>query len=526
MNGAERLIKNLVDAGVDTCFANPGTSEMHLVAALDRVPGMHCVLALFEGVATGAADGYARIAGKPAATLLHLGPGLGNGLANLHNAKKAHTPMINIVGDHATWHRQYDAPLTADIEGIATPVSDWVHTCGAASMVGADTRAAIAASTKGAGGIATLILPADCAWSESTDNAPAQPGVPAAGPVSASHIAAAARILQGRGNRALFIGDSALRDPGLSIAARIAARTKARLMGPTSAARAERGAGRPIVTRIPYPVDSAVALTSDLHSAVFCGMADPVAFFAYPGKPSLILPDECERFTLAARDDDLTATLLALESLLDAQDAEVSIERRSSYAPNNGPLTLENLGKSLAAQIPENAILVDEAISSGFVLLPLLRGAAKHDHLQLTGGAIGDGLPMALGAAIAAPDRQTVCLQADGSGMYSLQALWSMAREKTNVIIVILANRTYETLYGELQKVGVNTAGPNAKSMLDLGNPIINWVSLANGMGVPGEQCADTKHFNTVFAHAKTQSGPYLIEAVLQEKVCYNLDRK
>lgn len=516
MNGAERLIQTLLDAGIDTCFANPGTSEMHLVAALDRLPGMHCVLALFEGVATGAADGYARMAGKPAVTLLHLGPGLGNGLANLHNAKKARSPMINIVGDHATWHRQYDAPLTADVEGVAAPMSDWVHTCTGADRVSADTRAAIAASKSGAGGIATLIMPADCAWSEASDDPTSLQNSPTAASVPADRIAAAAEILMGGGNSAFLIGGSALCEPGLSIAARIAACTGARLMGPTSDARAERGAGRPIVTRLPYPVDQAIALTASIETVVLCGASDPVAFFAYPDKPSLILPDACKRFALATRDDDLTAILRALEIAVDAQDAKFPLQSRAPTEAPSGALTLDGLGRSLAALIPENSILVDEAISSGFVLLPLLRGAAAHDHLQLTGGAIGSGLPMALGAAIAAPDRKTVCLQADGSGMYTLQALWSMAREKTDVVVVILANRSYGTLHGELRNVGVNTAGPNALAMMDLSDPIINWVPMAEAMGVFGERCTDLDSFNKAFTQAMARPGPYLIEAVLQ----------
>lgn len=515
MNGAERLIGTLLDEGIDTCFANPGTSEMHLVAALDRVPGMRCVLTLFEGVATGAADGYARMAGKPAVTLLHLGPGLGNGLANLHNARKAGTPMINIVGDHATWHSQYDAPLTSDVEGVAAPMSDWVHTCTGADRVAADTLAAIAASGQGSGSIATLILPADCAWTDSAEEAPASPPAPTRASVPDDRVKAAARMLQGGGNRALIIGGPALCEPGLSIAARIAAHTGARLLGPTSGARAERGAGRPVVQRIPYPVDMALAQTADLDSAVLCGAPDPVAFFAYPGKPSRILPEDCDRLALAGSDDDLTATLRALERALGAAEAEIPLQERAPTTPPGGEMTLDGLGRSLAALIPDNAILVDEAISSSFVMLPLLRGAAPHDHLQLTGGAIGLGLPMALGASIAAPDRRTVCLQADGSGMYTVQALWSMARERTDVTVVLLANQRYDTLHGELRNVGVNTAGPNAMAMLDLSDPVIEWVPLAASMGVPAERCTDLDGFNAAFVRAVNQPGPNLLEVIL-----------
>ena len=179
MNGAESLVRTLVAGGVDVCFSNPGTSEMHFVAALDRVEGMRCVLGLFEGVVTGAADGYFRMKGTPASTLLHLGPGLANGLANLHNAKKANSGIVNIVGQHATHHIGYNAPLTSDIEGLARPMSAWVRTSPDAKSVSADGAAAIAAARSAPPQIATLILPADTAWNEADGIAAGPGGQPA-----------------------------------------------------------------------------------------------------------------------------------------------------------------------------------------------------------------------------------------------------------------------------------------------------------------------------------------------------------
>src|ERR1700689_4904765 len=231
MNGAESLVRTLVAGGVDVCFANPGTSEMHFVAALDRVEGMRCVLGLFEGVVTGAADGYARMTGLPASTLLHLAPGLGNGLANLHNASRARSPIVNVIGDHATYHKQYDAPLNADIEGIARAYSKFLRTSKSALEVAADGAAAVAAARTAPGQIATLILPADTAWNEGSGIAPAE-SVPPPSPVASAAVDGAAALLRTGKPTAIVIDGAALRRAGLVIAGRIAAATGATLLTP------------------------------------------------------------------------------------------------------------------------------------------------------------------------------------------------------------------------------------------------------------------------------------------------------
>lgn len=512
LNGAESLVETLLGAGVDTCFANPGTSEMHLVGALDRYSRMRCVLGLFEGVVTGAADGYARMAERPAASLLHLGPGFANGIANLHNARKAGTPMLSIVGEHAAYHRQYDAPLSSDIEGLARPVSHWVRTSMTASELGSDVAAAIEASGEGGGKVATLIVPADVAWNSG--------GQPVASPrrsapairIDEAALSEAAAMLRKEG-AALFIGSPGLRDPALSVAGRIAEATGCRLIGPTSAARARRGAGAVAVERVPYVVDQALKVLSGIRHAVFCGMAQPVAFFAYPGKPSLVLPPEAQMLSLTTRANEIAAFLDALADRLGASKP-ASVERilgRGERRPGQGGMTLEGLGASVAALLPDDAILVDESISASFKLLPALRQTAPHDHLQLTGGSIGIGLPLATGASIAAPHRKTVCLQADGSAMYTLQALWTQARERTNVVTVLLANGTYATLHREFANVGFGVPGPNATAMIDLDKPDLDWVKLAEGMGVPARKADDLDAFNAAFGAALKEDGPSLI---------------
>jgi len=517
MNGAESLVRTLVDGGVELCFANPGTSEMHFVAALDRAPGMRCVLGLFEGVVTGAADGYARMADKPAATLLHLGPGLANGLANLHNAVKASTPMVNIVGDHATYHRAYDAPLTSDIETAAKPFSGWVHTSPDAMSVAADGAAAIAAALTPPGRVATLILPADTAWNEGAGPA-IVPFVPGRASVSGEAVDAAARILRSGAPTLLLLTAAAVRERGLELAGRIAAATGARLMAQTFNARIERGAGRVPIERVPYPVDAAVAALAGYKHVILVGSKQPVAFFAYPDKPSVLTAPEAQMHVLARPEEDLEGALEALADALGVRAHAAPVARLDLPAPATGAVTPEAISLSLAALLPENAIVVDEAVSSGRAFFPPTRTARPHTWLQNMGGSIGLGLPMGTGAALACPDRKTVCLQADGSAMYTLQALWTMAREGLDVTIVLFANRSYAILLGELANVGAQNVGRKALDMLDIGRPDLDWVSLAKGMGVPGARVTDMDQFNRRFAEGLATPGPYLVEAVLQER--------
>src|SRR6266849_1377357 len=502
MNGAESLVRTLVGGGVDVCFANPGTSEMHFVAALDRVDGMRCVLGLFEGVVTGAADGYYRRTGGPAATLLHLGPGLANGLANIHNANKAESGIVNIVGDHATYHRQYDAPLTSDIEGLARPSSHWVKTSPDARSIAADGALAIAAARLPPGRIATLILPADTAWNEGSGPAP-------------EALVEAARVLHSGEPTLILLTGRALREDGLALAGKIAGKTGARLIAQGSNARTQRGRGRVSVERIPYVVDQALKVLDGLKHVILVGAKMPVAFFAYPDKPSRLTPEGCQGHVLARPDEDLVA---ALEMLCDevgarAMPAPVVTERPAG--PASGAITSEALGASIAALLPEHAIVADEAVTTGRGFFAPTRMAAPHDWLSNMGGSIGLGMPLATGAAVACPERKVVGLQADGSAMYTVQALWTQAREGLDVTTVLFANRTYQILKGELANVGAGNPGRKALDMLDLGRPDIDWVGLARSLGVPGARVEDMDGFNRRFAEGLATPGPFLVEVVL-----------
>jgi acetolactate synthase-1/2/3 large subunit len=514
MNGAESLVRTLVQGGVTTCFANPGTSEMHFVAALDRVEGMRCVLGLFEGVVTGAADGYARMADKPAATLLHLGPGMANGLANMHNANKASTPMVNIVGDHATYHRRYDAPLTSDIEGAARTCSRWVKTSPDAKSVAADGAEAISQARTPPGRIATLILPADTAWNEGSGPAPVSPPAAPAAP-AAEAVQEAARVLRSGAPTLILVTGRANLADGLDLAGRIAARTGARLMAQGSNARTQRGRGRVYAERIPYVVDQALAVLKGIEHIILVGSKMPVAFFAYPDKPSLLYPPEAEGHVLARPEEDAILALEWLADELGARDTPAPVVNEPPPEPATGPITSSALGASIAALLPQDAIVTDEAVTTGRAFFGLTRAAAPHDWLSNMGGSIGIGMPLATGAAVACPDRKVVSLQADGSAMYTIQALWTQAREGLDITTVLFSNRTYQILKGELANVGAGNPGRKALDMLDLDRPTLDFTGLARSMGVPGARVATMEDFNRRFAEAIATPGPFLVEVLL-----------
>ncbi|EHR52493.1 thiamine pyrophosphate-dependent enzyme, possible carboligase or decarboxylase [Saccharomonospora marina XMU15] len=513
MNGAQALIRTLVDSGVEVCFSNPGTSEMHFVAALDTVPQMRGVLGLAEGAVTGAADGYARIAGKPAATLLHLGPGLGNGLANLHNARRAHTPIVNVVGDHATYHKAYDAPLESDIEAVAGSLTGWVRRCSSTADVGADAAAAVAASQDAPGQVATLILPADVSWSDG--GRPCAPVPPRrAKPVADTTVKAVAELLRTGEPVALLIGGAACRERGLRATSRIAAATGAKPFVETFPARLERGAGVPVVERLGYLAEQVAHQLDGSRHVVVAGARPPVSFFAYPGKASDLVPEGAQVHTLAGVEEDVVAALEELADLV-APGTEPVVSQAQRPELPTGALTPQNWVQVIGASLPDGAIISDEANTSGLLLPGATVGAPRHDVLTLTGGAIGQGIPVAVGAAIAAPDRPVVNLESDGSALYTISALWTQARENLNVTTVLLNNRAYAILRMELQRVGAEGWGPKANELLDLSGPDLDFVKIAEGLGVPASRAATAEELAQQFARAVAEPGPHLIEAMV-----------
>ncbi len=512
MNGAQALVRTLADCGVRACFANPGTSEMHLVSALDGESRIRSVLCLFEGVATGAADGFARMAGLPAMTLLHLGPGLLNGGANLHNARRAFSPSIQVVGDHAISHAHLDAPLASDIAAMANCLAQWVGRADSAAQCGPMAALAFQKAMDPPGGAGVLILPADAAWNEG-----AQPGAPLplrpAALVRAAEIVAAASALRASTKPVLLIGANGLTQAGLASAARLEA-SGVRVMTDTFPARQARGAGVFAPARMLYFTEMAQMDLQGCDLMLLVGARAPVGFFGYPDKPSVPVPDACRLVALGGAEIDAAQALEALADALGAPPQGPSAAPANFPAPS-GPLSVQDIGISLARHMPQGAILADDGVTGSLPAFALTAGAARHDWLCLTGGAIGIGMPLAIGAAIAAPQRKTICLSGDGAGMYTPQALWTMAREGLDIMVIIFANRSYRILNIELARTGAGGAGPVAGRMLSLDGPALDWVQLAKAQGVPARRCERAEDFDAALAAFLAQPGPKLIEAMV-----------
>lgn len=515
ITGAESLLRTVSDAGIRLCFANPGTSEMHFLSALNRVPTIRPVLGLFEGAVTGMADGYARITGVPALTLLHLGPGFTNGIANLHNARRAKSPVVNVVGDHATYHAQWDSPLKSDVAALARPASDWLAISSSARTVAADGARAVAAALERPGRIATLILPADAAWGMTDGWCPPLPAQAQAA-VDAASVARVARILRERGRSAVIIVRAAAgQAAGLNALERICACVGARAMMDLATGTTLRGAGRFPIPRVPYRAEDTVRALTGVTDLILVGAHPPIAPFAYPNYPSWCVPEGCAITYLAQEHEDEVRALEALADLLGATAPAKSGSSRADHARLAGAFDAAAIGRSVARHLPEGAIVSEEAISNAFPIVNALTDAAPYVHLALTGGAIGQGIPVATGAAVAAPDRKVVNIQADGSAMYTLQALWTQARERLDVVTIILANRSYGVLRAEVRRVGAQIDDSLAAGLLDIDNPALDWVALAKGMGIEGCRATSADQFDDMLASAIRAQGPRVIEAVI-----------
>ena len=512
MNGAESMLQTLLNAGVEVCFANPGTSEMHMVSAIGKDQSMRSVLGLFEGVCSGAADGYARIAGKPALTLLHLGPGLSNASANLHNAKKAFSPVINLIGDHATYHKKYDAPLNSDIEGLSGPVSHWYQTVPTASDLPQAAAEAVQVALTAPGQISTLIIPADCAWDESVAPVAALP-VPARPYVDDEAIKTAAEWLIGGKTTYLLISNQALCEEGLALASQINSATGARILCDTFTPIVARGEGRCDIERLGYFAEQATVQLEEAEQLILVGTKAPVGFFAYPGKASEFYPEGCSLYQLATVEEDSLEALARLVDALNAtavEPARIQLAKPSLVTGEFGP---EAIAAAVGHFLPTNAIVVDESATSGAFLGPMTRASEPHDWISLTGGSIGYGLPVSIGASVADSDRKVVCLHGDGGAMYTIQSLWTMVRENLDVCVVIFANRKYQILQVELSRVGAQSMDPNTLKMLDLGDPELDFAKIAEGMGLEATRADTAKAFNDQFASSMQNRGPRLIEA-------------
>lgn len=522
ISGAEAVVASLVEAGVEVCFMNPGTSELPFLRAMDDFPQMTGVPALFEGVATGAADGYARITGRPAAVLLHMGSGLSNGLANLHNARRAHTPLLCLVGSHATHHVAHDAPLQSDIETAAHTVSGWVRTADTAKTVAADAMDALDATQMNGGQVATLIVPANVAWNPSA--LPFSPRKPYR-PQEVDHgvLGKAIDAFQDGEPTTVLLGGRALSEAGLRAADRISQATGAQLLTETFPARAEQGAGLPFAQRLAYDPGQARSQLAQTRNLILAGARPPVSFFAYPGKKGELTPQDCRVIDLGDPGQDIVGALeIVADKFADGirprlmpHAGQTGKEDSLSMLPGAGELSVQTMAHAVAATLPANSVVVEEAISSTAAFAPALAGAAPHTLMTLTGGALGQGLPLATGAAIAAPERSVLALEADGSALFTIQALWTQARERLNVTTVIINNASYKILRTELPRFGGLRAGTKAIRLLDLTDPTIDFVALSEGLGVPARRVTTNQQFIEALHQAYAAKGPHLIEAVV-----------
>jgi acetolactate synthase I/II/III large subunit len=287
------------------------------------------------------------------------------------------------------------------------------------------------------------------------------------------------------------------------------------LLCDTFAPHAELGAGRVPVERIPYFAEQIVDFLKEIEQIILVGAKPPVSFFAYPGKPSWCVPEGSHLSYLAHAHQDGAQALAALADTLGAPArSPVRIPLQLPELPS-GPLTALGVAQVIAAMTPDNVIFADESATASFALLSTMARARPHTHLPLTGGSIGQGLPLAVGAAIAAPDRKVICPHGDGGAAYTMQALWTMAREKLDVVIVIYANRSYAILNIELGRVGATGSGPVAMSMLDLHNPEMNWTRIGEGLGVESSRATTCEEFAAQYSSALKHRGPRLIEAMI-----------
>jgi acetolactate synthase-1/2/3 large subunit len=516
VNGAHALLATLRANNVTTCFANPGTSEMHFVAGLDDFPEIRGILCLFEGVATGAADGYARVTDSPAATLLHLGPGLANGWANLHNARRARVPILNIVGDHATYHARYDAPLQSDVGALASALEGWHRTSMSCDDIANDAADALRAAYGPPGRVATLILPADTSWNELSTMPASWPVAPrpSLGDPDERDVARAIEALRSK-RTALLVGGTALDAAQLNLAERIAAATSSKVLVETFPTIMERGAGVASPERLIYVAEFALAQLKEVDALILLGARDPVSFFAYPNVASALWPPECELINLAPPGINSSRTL---EELADAVGATpIAMDAEELPPAPTGELTTQSLAAALAATLPEDVVVSDESNTAGVHFYGAARFAPRHTWMTLTGGAIGMGLPLALGAAVGS-GRRVVALEADGSMMYTLQALWTMARESLDVTVVALANRSYAVLNFERQRVGVIGEGSTSQRLLEIDNPVLDLCALATGQGVPSVRVTTADELVTALRRSYSTPGPMFIEAVLPKR--------
>ncbi len=513
MMGAQWMLKSAAAAGIEVCFANPGTTELPFVAAMDRATEIRPLLGLFEGVCSGAADGYYRIRRKPAMTLTHLGPGFANAIANFHNARRARSAIFNVIGEHMSWHVAADPPLASDIESLARPVS--------AGVWRADTPATLHNATVGAlqglqqrGGIQTLILPMDLQEDPVQHSIAAPVAAQAAADYDAAAVATVAADITAGRKVLLYLGADALGEAALRRLARLAALPNVELVGETFPAASEHGRGLPAIKRLVALAEKAHPYLLGFERVAVLAAEPPVAFFGARGLPSH-LGDPARMATVCGPGGRVAEALEELLARVRPAAAPASTVQRVSDTDLGESLTPESASRVVAAHLPANAIVSAEGATLGFPFNALASQAERHTTIVLTGGAIGQGLPSAFGASVAAPDRKVVALQSDGSALFTIQALWSMAREGSDVVVILASNQRYNILINEMSRNGYALTSPPVRDLLNLARPAVDWQALSTSFGVPSNRVESVSALRRAFQAALAERGPRLIEVVL-----------
>jgi len=510
MNGSECLVGTLINHGVDLLFTNPGTSEVGLLAEIGSSEQIRAVPVLFEGIAAGAADGYFRMTGRPAATMLHVGPGLANAWSALHNAAKARSGVVNIVGQLSEAHLELESPLKSDILALATSVSDVVRYPLSTARVGIDAKAAADAAKRGK--VATLVMANDVGWCDGAELA-TPPEAQDADTHGALDPAAMTALKQGP-RTLLLLGGLALDVGAQRDAAAIASATGCSVMIEWASARCERGGDLPSWARIPYPVDEAVRALVAYDTIVLCGATEPIAFFNYCNSPSRLAAPSTRVIDLHPEGADERPALSAARRALASDPARPCHPPAARYT-YGAPKSPDPVSAAIAAALPQDAIIVNEAITSASDLFAASAAAPRHTWLDNLGGSIGFALPVSIGAAIGAPDRRVITLCGDGSTMYSPQGLWTIAREELDITVLVFANQAYKILVSELVRTSDTNLDDQAVSLLQLNNPEIRWTELAHSLGVASTRVSSCDQLKSALMSAFGTKGPRLIEVAI-----------
>ena len=515
MNGAAAFFKSIVDNGIDTIFACPGTSEMQVVDEVGY-SNLRVVLCLFENSVTGMADGYARMLDKPALGMVHVTCGLTNALANMHNARIANSRMIIFGGGVHVAH-EVNEPVHSMLQRqpyVAQIAAQCVIEARSPDQLAAAATQALKASNDGAGKIVYVYGPNNAVWGESSFQGKLTSSAEQRQRVSTATISSIADTLKAGKKTAFILDNLALREEGLEILGRIAEGAGGRLFREWLPSRIAMGAGRVRTETLPYGGAEGRELLSEFDQIVLVGAKIPVCPFSYENQPWVKIPENCNVHTLATADHDILAALEELATQLDLPEKASNRYNRKPGEPPTGPLSGNSIVQSLSILMPADSIVLDEAMLENVMFPLLMDGAAPFDFMAACpGGAIGAGPPVACGAAIACPNRKVILLEGDFSLMQGNTALWSMAQHNLDICVINYNNEGSASLSTELARVRQGEAQPKSIELLRIRKPTIDYAAMAESMGVPASRAETAEEFHLQLTKAMSTKGPHFIDA-------------